>query len=213
MFERDRPKLIEALNSIEQHGNLDALPCTAYQKLALTKVAYRRGLVRWRGPVAGCALTRKGKRFLRKDSPSRSLARILATRAAIAGAALMLVFGVAQTSFVEAVRSVYLPAAATTSTPAGGPISVENAVHAIAQSDTADVRPPPTAPLPAKSGLRERGDPGQTPRPPAKQRKAAKKHHHDHGFAKDSARQNAWSSGGGPLFGASPYGSTESVRP
>ena len=100
----ERQQLLTALASIRQHGNVDNVPGTRNQKLALTTVACRRRFIIWRGPAVRYQLTRRGELFLEKHTgilaSFSNLKFVLATRIAMAGL-MMAGIGVASSDWIE----------------------------------------------------------------------------------------------------------------
>src|SRR5437867_6993940 len=80
--DEEHQKILVALASLRQQGNLDGVSGTRDQKLAFMNVAHSRRLVVWRGARRGYQLTSRGERFLGKHSlataPSGKLKIILA---------------------------------------------------------------------------------------------------------------------------------------
>ena len=123
----EHQKILVALASLRQQGNLDGVSGTRDQKLAFMNVAHSRRLVVWRGARRGYQLTSRGERFLAKHSlataPSGKLKIILGTRLTLAGLVLALT-GVAAAFWFEWQRPDHSQLARTTSsvtvnTPAG----------------------------------------------------------------------------------------------
>jgi hypothetical protein len=127
VVDKERQKILVALASIRQHGNLDVVSGERNQKRALMNVAQRRRFVVWRGPELGYRLTRRGERFFEKHSgaaiSSSKLKIVLGTRFALAVLMLTLM-GVASADWFEWPRPGHSQAAritstATVKTPAG----------------------------------------------------------------------------------------------
>ena len=66
--DEEHQKILVALASLRQQGNLDGVSGTRDQKLAFMNVAHSRRLVVWRGARRGYQLTSRGERFLGKHS-------------------------------------------------------------------------------------------------------------------------------------------------
>ena len=122
--DEEHQKILVALASLRQQGNLDGVSGTRDQKLAFMNVAQSRRLVVWRGARRGYQLTSRGERFLGKHSlataPSGKLKIILGTMAGL----VLALTGVATASWFEWQRPDDSQLARTTSsvtvnTPAG----------------------------------------------------------------------------------------------
>ena len=125
--DEEHQKILVALASLRQQGNLDGVSGTRDQKLAFMNVAHSRRLVVWRGARRGYQLTARGEQFLAKHSlamaPSGKLKIIPGTRLTLAGLVLA-VTGVAAAFWFEWHRPDHSQLARTTSsvtvnTPAG----------------------------------------------------------------------------------------------
>jgi hypothetical protein len=150
---RERQKLLVALASIRQHGNVDGIAGSREQTLALINVACHRRFIIWRGPALRYQLTRRGERFLAKHSEATSssshLKFVLATRLALAGFMLAAI-GIANSDWVERDKQDSLqtrPASTTAELGSGG----------VAPARVSTVSPGPET-LPASPQVNDRPD-------------------------------------------------------
>ena len=184
--DEERQKILVALASLRQQGNLDGVSGTRDQKLAFMNVAHSRRLVVWRGARRGYQLTSRGERFLAKHSlataPSGKLKIIPGTRLTLAGLVLALT-GVAAAFWFELQRPDHSQLARTTSSvtvnaPAGangvatGPTTRDDAsnlrVATTPVSSPEDNRqdPPPQGAASASAAGAEGAGASTQPRPP-----------------------------------------------